>query len=265
MHAFGRHMRAADAGKSYAALGRSPDRGNQRGAEPVAGLLARHQKDMRAASLPRCSSRGSGGRADDENIGAVRRRHHLLRLGDDGGAGHDRNARKSGARDPFDRPRTDRGQIEAPILSGLGRLHQNAAAGRRAQRGRWRATRRRGRASGRCLPPPPPPAHACRRPPPPGRHRTARWRADSRSQVAISARSRSDACTRPSVPSGISISGATSCAPSRRKPSSSNSIAHAGQQMVVAAAKRRDHARQHRQRLSDRAGLATAMAAPAIR
>ena len=40
---------------------------------------------------------------------------------------------KPRARDPFDRERTDRGQIEAVILSKLGRFHQNPAAGRRAQ------------------------------------------------------------------------------------------------------------------------------------
>ena len=41
----------------------------------------------------------------------------------------------------------------------------------------------------------------------------------------------------PSAPSGIRISGATSCAPSMRKPWSSNNPRDAGQQMIVAAAK----------------------------
>ena len=187
-----------------AAPSRSPD--SSPATRKICGLIAR--------SRP-------GGRADDENIGAVGRRYQPFRLGDDGRARHHGDAGKPGARDAFDGLRTDRWQIEAPVLAVLGRLHQHAAAGR-ARRGHWRASRRRARASGRCLPPPPPPAHAFPPPPPPARHRTVRWRADNRSPSAISARSRSDGCTRPSVPSGTRISGATSCAPSRRKPSCSN-------------------------------------------
>ena len=76
-----RHLRAADAGKATRPGLRRLMRGDQRGAEPIAGFLAGHQEDMR-------SQRGghrsvSAGDADDENVGAVGRRDQPLRLGDD--------------------------------------------------------------------------------------------------------------------------------------------------------------------------------------
>src|SRR6185437_2578017 len=43
-----RHLRAADTGDAYAAISRRLERGDQRAAQEVAGLLHRHQKNMRA-------------------------------------------------------------------------------------------------------------------------------------------------------------------------------------------------------------------------
>ena len=54
--------------------------------------------------------------------------------------------------------------------------------------------------------------------------------------------------TCPSAPSCTRISGATSCAPSSRKPWSSEHPRHAGQQMIVATVEMADRARQHAQR-----------------
>ena len=61
--------------------------------------------------------------------GTVRVAHDAFRLGDDGLAGDDRNARQAGARQ---RPRPSAGRstaIEAPVLTGLRRLHQHADTG----------------------------------------------------------------------------------------------------------------------------------------
>ena len=49
-HALTRHMRSADGGKSDAPLRALAQRGDQRGAEPVAGFFARHQEDVRHGS-----------------------------------------------------------------------------------------------------------------------------------------------------------------------------------------------------------------------
>ena len=52
-------------------------------------------------------------------------------FGDDRAAGGDGQSGETRARHVLDCLRTDRRQIEAAILTGLGRLHQNAHAGRR--------------------------------------------------------------------------------------------------------------------------------------
>ena len=65
--------------------------------------------------------------------------------------------------------------------------------------------------------------------------------------MAISSRSRGDACTRPSAPSGTRIRGATSCAPDQVKAVLFEDLADPGQQVIVAAAKGRERpaARAH--------------------
>ena len=132
-----RHLRAADAGKSRVRTAPRLMRRDQRGAEPVAGFLAGHQKDMRGR---RAAHRAvPAGAPIDENIGVVGGRDQPFRLGDDGRAGHHGDAGKSGARHAVDRLRADRRQIEAPVLPGLGRLHQHAGAGRRADAAAARA------------------------------------------------------------------------------------------------------------------------------
>ena len=52
-------------------------------------------------------------------------------FGDDRAARGDGQSGKPRARDVLDRSRADRWQIEATVLAGLRRLHQNADAGRR--------------------------------------------------------------------------------------------------------------------------------------
>ena len=112
--------------KAHAALAlRGLQRGDQRGAQPVAGFLARHQKDMRArrARMQPASPLTLARRrhADDENAGAVGGRDQPLRLGNHGCAGDDRDAGKAGAR-PRARPFAARwsGRSKRRSWPGLG-------------------------------------------------------------------------------------------------------------------------------------------------
>src|SRR5436190_6096148 len=52
-------------------------------------------------------------------------------LGDNRGAGHDRDSGKTGERGALDRLRTDRRQIETVVLTDFGSLHQDPDVDRR--------------------------------------------------------------------------------------------------------------------------------------
>jgi hypothetical protein len=73
---------------------------------------------------------GTGRNADYENSGTVGGPHQLLRLGNDGTPGDDRDTRKPRARGTLDRSWSDRWQIEAAVLSRLRRFYQYASAAR---------------------------------------------------------------------------------------------------------------------------------------
>ena len=163
--------------KRTLALACAAQRGDQRRAQPVAGFLARHQKDMRAGTraLSPCAAQliaRSGGTPTTKMLARSAACDQLFRLGDDGGAGRRprcrqgrraRHPRRSAGRSWADRSADP---VRAWAPSPARRCRPAPAAGR------LRAFRRRARASGRCLPPPPPPAHDGRRPPPPGRRRS---------------------------------------------------------------------------------------------
>ena len=139
------------------------------------------------------------------------------RFRDDGAARHHGNPGKSGACNPFDGARADRGQIEAPVLCGLRRLDQHAPASwseqpsLRAQFGdalqhlvgALRGLDREHVVVGHDA--------ACPM-------SNGPMAASSASARAISASSRSRRPLAPERPSGTRISGATSCAPTMRKP-----------------------------------------------
>ena len=220
---------------------------------------------MRAGTARRSSHR-SGRHADDENFGAVGRRDQAVRLGNDGRAGRHRDAGKAGADGALDRLRADRwadrsagpGLAWAP--SPARRCRQARACGRSRA---FRATR----ASMASVPSAASTASTCLSG---DHHRLAdiertRRRADNRSRARCRRGRARTPATRPSAPSGTRISGATSCAPSRRNPSCSTSWPTCRQQMIVAAAIRRRDTRQHHQRREVGTQSARATAAPTIR
>ncbi len=69
--------------------------------------------------------------ADEKDSFAIGGRGHRIGFRDHRRAGGDGETGKPGARDILDGSRTDRGQIEAAILAGFWRLHQNAGTRRR--------------------------------------------------------------------------------------------------------------------------------------
>ena len=159
--------------------------------------------------------------AEDEQLRGVGRARDLLRFGDDRAPRHDRDAGEPRARRRLHGPRPDRRQVEAAVLRRLRRLDQHADARPASRCARARAARRPAPACCRCRRPPRPPAPGCPRPPPPARRRTVRSHAAARARARYRRGRAAPVQALPMLPRGIRISGATSCAPTMRKPRSS--------------------------------------------
>ncbi len=130
-----RHGMPADAGKLHRAGFLLEQCLRQRRAKQRRRIPPpRRCKSKAAGSTPTAahhSLRGILADANEKNSCAIGRGSDRIGFRDHRGAGRDGETGKTGARDILDRSRTDRGQVEAAILAGFWRLHQNASAGRR--------------------------------------------------------------------------------------------------------------------------------------
>ena len=128
--ALGRHGTSTDAGKRQRPAGGSAQGAHERGAKRIAGFLGGDQIDRQRSRWRPVHDARLLRHANEEDPRAIGGRAHLVGLGNDRAAGGDGEPGKAGARDIFDRFRTDRRQVEAAVLTRLGRFDQDADTGR---------------------------------------------------------------------------------------------------------------------------------------
>ena len=129
-HALGRHGTSADAGKRQRPAGGSAQGAHERRAKRIAGFLGGDQIDRQRSRWRAVHELASSDTPMKKILARVGGRAHLVGLGNDRAAGGDGEPGKAGARDIFDRFRTDRRQVEAAVLTRLRRFDQNADTGR---------------------------------------------------------------------------------------------------------------------------------------
>ena len=117
---------------SFTSSPRAGERTRQSPAERIAGFLPGDEIDRERSPRRRIVHRaGTSSNTREENLRAIGGGNDRARFGDDRAARGDGQSGKPRARDVLDCSRADRWQIEATVLAGLRRLHQNAYAGRR--------------------------------------------------------------------------------------------------------------------------------------
>ena len=204
---------------------------HQCAAERVAGFFRRDEKQFE-----RTAHRSRRFDADDEDLRLVGRRGDRGRLGDDRAACDHRDAGKPGARDLFDGARPDRREIEAAVLLRLRRLDQHARCRPGQQSAPARAIRRCAEASRRCLRSPQRQGRDCQPRSPPVPCRTGRWPRARQAPARCPPHRAARDAELPIGPSGIRMSGATSCGADDAKSIVLENARDVRDQMIVAAA-----------------------------
>ena len=121
------------------------ERTHELGAELIAGFFPRDDPERSGSRASPVSIQGRS-TDDKEDPQAVGRAQALVLLEQERRPGPHRDARKAGSRDLDDGPGTDRGHVDAQVLTALGGLDEHAAS-LPARSGR-RTTRRAGVARG---------------------------------------------------------------------------------------------------------------------
>ena len=233
-----RHGAAADPGEAHRRRC-APEGPHQRRAELITGFLARDQNDRQVFARP--------GRIVHPSVIARRDRPiPMMNIPGRGlrgalGLGHDalpatRQCRPARHGRRSDGPRPDRGQIDPAVLPGFRCLDQHADA-ERAGCGRVAATVQHGPASRRCLPRLPPRGRARRRRWRPVPHRTARARISAaRARYRVVALGRTMAAENSLGDQDFRRNMLDADHP---EPAALEKIRDPGQEMIVAAAKKR--------------------------